>query len=147
MARSILSLGMFSFLAARIAVRRRGLEFGSPPPMREAMVSSRIRRVKTRPRLASVAAFLCLIVAHLECPDMTIPLLLHEISRDRAHCVAASQPSALHDGRAMPQLSAEDYGEPQTRVAGEAKRSEDRNEFSTGREDEKRRGGRVRLIR
>jgi hypothetical protein len=26
--------------------------------------------VKARPRLASVAAFLCLIVAHLECPDM-----------------------------------------------------------------------------
>jgi hypothetical protein len=33
-------------------------------------------RVKTRPRFASVAAFLCLIVAHFECPDMTIPLLL-----------------------------------------------------------------------
>jgi hypothetical protein len=25
------------------------------------------------PRLASVAAFLCLIVAHLECPDMDKP--------------------------------------------------------------------------
>jgi len=52
-----------------------GLEFGSPPPMREAIVISRIRRVKTRPRLASVAAFLCLIVAHFECPDITIPSL------------------------------------------------------------------------
>jgi len=29
---SMLSLGMFSFLAARMAVRRRGLESGSPPP-------------------------------------------------------------------------------------------------------------------
>src|SRR5215831_1603016 len=73
MARSILSLGMFSFFAARIAVRRRGLEFESPPPMRAAMVISRISRVKIRPRLASVAAFLCLIVAHFECPDMTHP--------------------------------------------------------------------------
>src|SRR5579871_504746 len=78
MARSMLSFGIFSFLPARMAVRRRGLEFGSPPPMRAAMVISRISRVKTRPRLASVAAFLCLIVAHFECPDMTIPLLYVE---------------------------------------------------------------------
>src|SRR6516225_12365688 len=69
------SLGMFSFLAARIAVRSRGFELESPPPIRAAMVISRIRRVKTRPRFASVAAFLCLIVAHFECPDMTNPLL------------------------------------------------------------------------
>src|ERR1700681_1667329 len=73
MARSMFSLGIFSFLPARIAVRRRGLELGSPPPMRAAMVISRMTRVNTRPRLASVAAFLCLIVAHFECPDMTIP--------------------------------------------------------------------------
>src|SRR5947209_18725434 len=77
MARSIFSLGMFSFLPARIAVRRRGLELGSPPPIREAIVISRMTRVKTRPRLASVAAFLCLIVAHFECPDMTIPSLTY----------------------------------------------------------------------
>src|SRR5580704_11157333 len=70
MARSILSFGMFSFLPARIAVRRRGLELGSPPPMRAAMVISRITLVNARPRLASVAAFLCLMVAHLECPDI-----------------------------------------------------------------------------
>src|SRR6516162_251254 len=78
-ARSMLSLGMFSFLAARIAVRKRGFEVASPPPIRAAMVSSRMRRVNTRPRLASVAAFLCLIVAHFECPDMTVPSL-HEFS-------------------------------------------------------------------
>src|ERR1017187_1582085 len=63
---------MFSFLAARIAVRRRGFESGSPPPTRAAMVISRITFVKMRPRLASVAAFLCLIVAHLEWPDMIV---------------------------------------------------------------------------
>src|SRR6476646_4300366 len=74
MARSIFSLGMFSFLPASIAVRRRGLEFGSPPPILAAIVISRITRVKTRPRFASVAAFLCLMVAHFECPDMTDPL-------------------------------------------------------------------------
>src|SRR5713226_7998417 len=77
MARSTLSLGMFAAFAARIAVRRRGLEFGSPPPMRAAMLISRIIRVKTRPRFASVAPFLCLIVAHFECPDITHPRLFH----------------------------------------------------------------------
>src|SRR5215467_3957543 len=65
---------MFSFFAAAIAVRKRGLEFASPPPMRAAIVISRMILVNTRPRFASVAAFLCLIVAHFECPDMTIPL-------------------------------------------------------------------------
>src|SRR5262252_2106 len=73
MARSILSFGMFSFFAARIAVRKRGLEFGSPPPMRDAIEISRMILVNTRPRFASVAAFLCLMVAHFECPDITIP--------------------------------------------------------------------------
>src|SRR6267143_1768480 len=75
MARSTLSPGMFAALAARIAVRRRGLVFGSPPPMRAAMLISRMIRVNTRPRFASVAPFLCLIVAHFECPDMTHPRL------------------------------------------------------------------------
>src|SRR6202046_5387414 len=69
-ARSILSLGMFSPLAARIAVRRRGFVTGSAPPVRAAIVNSRMSLVKILPRRASVAAFLCLIVAHLECPDM-----------------------------------------------------------------------------
>src|SRR6266705_216715 len=68
---------MFAALAARLAVRRRGLVFGSPPPMRAAMLISRMIRVNTRPRFASVAPFLCLIVAHFECPDMTHPRLFH----------------------------------------------------------------------
>ena len=46
---------------------------GSPPPTRVAMVNSRMSLVKILPRLASVAAFLCLIVAHFECPDMVKP--------------------------------------------------------------------------
>src|SRR5258708_23890426 len=66
---------MFADLAARIAVRSRGFERGSPPPIRAAMLISRMIRVKTRPRFASVAPFLCLIVAHFECPDMTHPRL------------------------------------------------------------------------
>src|ERR1700757_4221822 len=69
MARLMLSAGMFSALEARIDVRSRGLPSGSPPD-RAAMVISLIRRVNVLPRLASSAPFLCLIVAHLEWPDM-----------------------------------------------------------------------------
>src|SRR6201999_1156132 len=70
-AREILSLGMFSDLAAAIAERRRGLPSGSPPPALAATMISLIRRVKILPRLASSAPFLCLMVAHFEWPDMT----------------------------------------------------------------------------
>src|SRR5215471_20995522 len=76
MARLMLSAGMFSALAARIAVRRRGLESGSPPPPLAAIVISLMRRVKILPRLASSAPFLCLIVAHLEWPDIGRPRVL-----------------------------------------------------------------------
>src|ERR1700746_615013 len=69
MARLMLSAGMFSALAAAIAVLRRGLVSGSPP-LFAAMLISLIRRVKILPRLASSAPFLCLIVAHFEWPDM-----------------------------------------------------------------------------
>src|SRR5215469_12022083 len=70
-ARLMLSAGMFSALAAAMAVRSRGLPSGSPPLL-AAMVISLIRRVKILPRFASSAPFLCLIVAHLEWPDMWI---------------------------------------------------------------------------
>src|SRR5690348_16884026 len=70
MAFLMLSAGIETAFAATIAVRRRGLPSGSPP-LRAAIVISLIRRVNSFPRLASRAAFLCLMVAHLECPDMT----------------------------------------------------------------------------
>src|SRR5579875_4232041 len=70
MARLMLSAGMFSAFAAATAVRRRGFASGSPPPDRAAIVISLISRVKILPRFASSAPFLCLIVAHLEWPDM-----------------------------------------------------------------------------
>src|SRR6185503_20658598 len=70
MARLMFSAGMFSALAARIAVRSRGLPSGSPPPCLAAMLISLMQRVKIFPRLASSAPFLCLIVAHFECPDI-----------------------------------------------------------------------------
>src|SRR5947209_19823576 len=73
MARLMLSAGMFSALAATMAPRKRGLLSGSPPPFLAAMVISLIKRVNILPRLASSAPFLCLMVAHLEWPDIAQP--------------------------------------------------------------------------
>src|SRR5262249_29764689 len=66
----MLSAGMLASFAAATAARSRALPMGSPPPDRAATVISRISLVKIRPPFASSAAFLCLMVLHLECPDM-----------------------------------------------------------------------------
>jgi len=47
-----------------MAVRSLGLAFGSPPPMRAAVVISRISLEKALPRAASALPFLCLIFDH-----------------------------------------------------------------------------------
>src|SRR6266508_4397781 len=70
MARSMLSFGMLFAFASATAARRRRLASASPPPIRAAMVISLMMRVKTLPRLASAAPFLCLMVLHLLWPDM-----------------------------------------------------------------------------
>src|SRR6185437_688626 len=75
MARLMLSAGMLTAFAATMAVRRRALASGSPP-LRAAIMISLIKRVNALPRLASRAAFLCLIVAHLLCPDIGKPQLV-----------------------------------------------------------------------
>ena len=59
---------MDAFLAARMA-EQPGIAVGIAP-LRAAIVISLMRRVNALPRFASVAAFLCLMVAHLEWPDM-----------------------------------------------------------------------------
>src|SRR6266568_296783 len=73
MARLILSAGMFNSLASRTALRRRGLPSASPPPIRAAIVISLMTLVNMRPRLASIAPFLCLILCHFEWPDIATP--------------------------------------------------------------------------
>src|SRR3984885_14578047 len=93
MARLMLSAGMFSALAAAMAPRRRGLPSGSPPPVLAAMVISLMRRVKILPRLASVAPFLCLMVAHLEWPDMVTSTAL-EKAGDIANSLPVSRRKA-----------------------------------------------------
>src|SRR3954466_7092393 len=81
MARSMLSVGMLEAFAVVTAVRRRGLALMSPPPIFAATVISLISLVKILPRLASFAAFLCLIVLHFEWPDMRLSFPLPR--RDR----------------------------------------------------------------
>src|SRR3989442_15552262 len=77
---------MFPALASSIALRSRALPSGSPPPDRAATVISLMNFVNSLPRLASSAPFLCLILCHLECPDISegpskikMELLGHEI--------------------------------------------------------------------
>src|SRR5664280_3294307 len=73
MARSMLSLGIDSALAFSTALAREMFMPGSPPPSRAATVMARESLEKSLPLFASVLPFLCLIVAHLECPDMRTP--------------------------------------------------------------------------
>src|SRR4051795_8368176 len=70
-ARSMLSLGIEASRAFWIASASDGLPSGSPPPSFAATVIARASLVKSLPRRAATIAFLCLIPAHLECPDMT----------------------------------------------------------------------------
>src|SRR5690606_11890354 len=62
------SLVMFAASALPIAVRRRGLLPGSPPPVRAATEISRMSLVKILPRFASCAPLRCWMLAHLEWP-------------------------------------------------------------------------------
>ena len=62
----MLSLGIDWSVAFWIAVARVALPSGSPPPSRAATVIARASFVKSLPRLASVAPFLCLIEDHFE---------------------------------------------------------------------------------
>ena len=68
-ARSMLSFGIEYERAFSIAFASAMLVAGSAPP---SLAATRIEResfVKSLPRLASAAPFLCLIVDHLLCPD------------------------------------------------------------------------------
>src|SRR5262245_17928320 len=78
----MVSPGILAALAAATAVRNRGFESRSLPPMRAAIVSSLMSLVKARPRRASFIAFLCLTVLRLGWPDLALsPLGLAEKSR------------------------------------------------------------------
>src|SRR4051812_17129284 len=71
----MLSLVTDDFLAFWIASKSVGLPAGSPPPIRAATSMFLISLVFILLRLASTTAFLCLVVAHLEWPDISDPFL------------------------------------------------------------------------
>ena len=58
--------------AARIALRRRGLALGSPPPVFAARVISFDNLLKILPRLASIAPLKRLTFDHLLCPAIGV---------------------------------------------------------------------------
>src|SRR6266542_2048092 len=72
-ARSMLSFGTEDFFAFWLASYRVGFPPGSPPPIRAATSMFLISFAKSLPRFASMTAFLCFVVAHLEWPDMANP--------------------------------------------------------------------------
>src|SRR5690349_3380150 len=74
-ARSMLSLGTELFLAFWMASYSVGLPSGSPPPVRAATSMFLISLANILPRRASMTAFLCLVVAHLEWPLMMSSLV------------------------------------------------------------------------
>src|SRR5687768_5495156 len=90
MARSMLALGTLMALAAMTAARRRAFMSGLPPPSRAAIVTSLAALVNIAPRLASVAPFLRLMVAHRECPLMG-PFLVAQRPRAPSSGVPASR--------------------------------------------------------
>src|SRR3954468_11220941 len=67
-ARSMLSLGTEDFFAFWTASYRVGFPARSPPPVRAATSMFLISFAKSLPRLASMTAFLCFVVAHLLWP-------------------------------------------------------------------------------
>src|ERR1700709_661521 len=67
----MLSLGTEDFFAFWTASKSVGLPERSPPPVRAAASMFFISLAKSLPRLASIPAFLCLVVAHLEWPLTT----------------------------------------------------------------------------
>ena len=69
----MLSLGTEFFFAFWMASKSVGLPAGSPPPVRAATSTFLMSRANSLPRLASTTAFLCLVVAHFEWPDIDPP--------------------------------------------------------------------------
>src|SRR6187551_3751256 len=81
----MLSLGMLWARAARMALRRRGLPFGSPPPLFAAIVISLENLLKILPRLASIAPLKRLTFDHLLCPAIGVRSYLNLKTWSRVH--------------------------------------------------------------
>src|SRR6185436_8318021 len=82
-ARSMLSFGIEAARALSFAFWSARFEAGSGPPSFAATISARVSLVKSWPRFASAAPFLCLIELHLLCPD--IRLLSDQLQKSLVH--------------------------------------------------------------
>src|SRR5215218_7918656 len=90
----MLSLGTEFFFAFWIASYSVGFPAGSPPPARAATSMFLISFANSFPRRASMTAFLCLVVAHLEWPDMRWCLFLQRLLLGLSVGLPTSQRSA-----------------------------------------------------
>src|SRR6476619_2406794 len=92
----MLSFGTDWPLALAIASARVGLPPGSPPPVRAATSMFLMSLAKSLPRFASMAAFLCFVVAHLLWPLMPC------LSRSRRTTGGTGGHRSLPGGRRWP---------------------------------------------
>src|SRR5688500_2836936 len=93
----MLSLGTELFFAFWMASKSVGLPSGSPPPVRAATSMFLMSLANILPRRASMTAFLCLVVAHLECP-----LTFSPVPADRRPILPAPTDRAAHHPAEQP---------------------------------------------
>src|SRR5215210_4974554 len=116
-ARSMLSLGTELFFAFWMASKSVGLPAGSPPPIRAATSTFLISFANILPRRASMTAFLCLVVAHFEWPDMrsfSVSVVEDQVDED---LVDAGVAAPLRMERRRHQRSLPDRDDPTHRRA------------------------------
>src|SRR6195952_2637596 len=95
-ARSMLSLGTDVFLAFWMASYSVGLPDGSPPPVLAATSMFLISRANSLPRRASLTAFWCLVVAHLEWPLIGFRYLFCSTAKSNRRVYVAVGPARGH---------------------------------------------------
>src|SRR5487761_1990549 len=94
-ARSMLSAGMELFLAFATASNKVGLPTISAPPVRAATSIALTNLTNDFARRESIIAFLCLVVAHLEWPDIYTSNLNRERKLRRTLSDLFRQPCTL----------------------------------------------------
>src|SRR5215207_6879746 len=111
----MLSFGTELFLAFWIASYRVGLPARSPPPVRAATSMFLISFAKSLPRLASTTAFLCLVVAHLEWPDIWLSFPSRHRETGGAHASRRSARGGTTSRAAHPAGRRRSYRRPDHR--------------------------------
>src|SRR6478609_2978551 len=107
-ARSMLSFGTDVFFALRTASNSVGLPCRSGPPSLAATSMFLMSFAHDLARRLSMTAFLCLVVAHLECPDMVLL---------KSTLVGCGRVNASPDGQVYPRSTARTRSRTATRAA------------------------------